>query len=427
MNKFLFCLLFATLSASKSFAVESFADLAEKTIPSVVNISTIQNNDDGFFEETDKMQTLGSGFIISEDGYIVTNNHVIDKAESINVIVGKDKKYTASLVGKDEKTDIALIKIVPEEKLVPAVFGDSDSIRVGDWVLAIGNPFGLGGSVTAGIISAKSRDIDSGSYDDFIQTDASINQGNSGGPMFNTKGEVIGMNTSIFSTTGSSMGIGFAMPSNQIIWVVNQLKTFGKVKRGWIGIKIQPDSLEYASKTEKGVLVLGVFENSPAEKAGITAGDIIIKINNKQIETPKNFSTFIAEKKAGEKIDFLVWNNKEFKNVSIEAALAPVPAKKSSEKQKQEYYISQIGSVYVDENNNVVIENPEDNVYEQNLRKGDIIIKVDEYSVNNPQSVQKYIEEIEFSNNQTVNLSIMQNNELKNVTIKLESETNEQN
>ena len=427
MNKFLFCLLFATLSASKSFAVESFADLAEKTIPSVVNISTIQNNDDGFFEETDKMQTLGSGFIISEDGYIVTNNHVIDKAESINVIVGKDKKYTASLVGKDEKTDIALIKIVPEEKLVPAVFGDSDSIRVGDWVLAIGNPFGLGGSVTAGIISAKSRDIDSGSYDDFIQTDASINQGNSGGPMFNTKGEVIGMNTSIFSTTGSSMGIGFAMPSNQIIWVVNQLKTFGKVKRGWIGIKIQPDSLEYASKTEKGVLVLGVFENSPAEKAGITAGDIIIKINNKQIETPKNFSTFIAEKKAGEKIDFLVWNNKEFKNVSLEAALAPVPAKKSSEKQKQEYYISQIGSVYVDENNNVVIENPEDNVYEQNLRKGDIIIKVDEYSVNNPQSVQKYIEEIEFSNNQTVNLSIMQNNELKNVTIKLESETNEQN
>lgn len=427
MNKFLFCLLFATLSASKSFAVESFADLAEKTIPSVVNISTIQNNDDGFFEETDKMQTLGSGFIISEDGYIVTNNHVIDKAESINVIVGKDKKYTASLVGKDEKTDIALIKIVPEEKLVPAVFGDSDSIRVGDWVLAIGNPFGLGGSVTAGIISAKSRDIDSGSYDDFIQTDASINQGNSGGPMFNTKGEVIGMNTSIFSTTGSSMGIGFAMPSNQIVWVVNQLKTFGKVKRGWIGIKIQPDSLEYASKTEKGVLVLGVFENSPAEKAGITAGDIIIKINDKQIETPKNFSTFIAEKKAGEKIDFLVWNNKEFKNVSIEAALAPVPAKKSSEKQKQEYYISQIGSVYVDENNNVVIENPEDNVYEQNLRKGDIIIKVDEYSVNNPQSVQKYIEEIEFSNNQTVNLSIMQNNELKNVTIKLESETNEQN
>lgn len=427
MNKFLFCLLFATLSASKSFAVESFADLAEKTIPSVVNISTIQNNDDGFFEETDKMQTLGSGFIISEDGYIVTNNHVIDKAESINVIVGKDKKYTASLVGKDEKTDIALIKIVPEEKLVPAVFGDSDSIRVGDWVLAIGNPFGLGGSVTAGIISAKSRDIDSGSYDDFIQTDASINQGNSGGPMFNTKGEVIGMNTSIFSTTGSSMGIGFAMPSNQIVWVVNQLKTFGKVKRGWIGIKIQPDSLEYASKTEKGVLVLGVFENSPAEKAGITAGDIIIKINDKQIETPKNFSTFIAEKKAGEKVDFLVWNNKEFKNVSIEAALAPVPAKKSSEKQKQEYYISQIGSVYVDENNNVVIENPEDNVYEQNLRKGDIIIKVDEYSVNNPQSVQKYIEEIEFSNNQTVNLSIMQNNELKNVTIKLESETNEQN
>ncbi len=427
MNKFLFYLLFATLSAAKSFAVESFADLAEKTIPSVVNISTIQNNDDGFFEETDKMQTLGSGFIISEDGYIVTNNHVIDKAESINVIVGKDKKYTASLVGKDEKTDIALIKIVPEEKLVPAVFGDSDSIRVGDWVLAIGNPFGLGGSVTAGIISAKSRDIDSGSYDDFIQTDASINQGNSGGPMFNTKGEVIGMNTSIFSTTGSSMGIGFAMPSNQIVWVVNQLKTFGKVKRGWIGIKIQPDSLEYASKTEKGVLVLGVFENSPAEKAGITAGDIIIKINDKQIETPKNFSTFIAEKKAGEKVDFLVWNNKEFKNVSIEAALAPVPAKKSSEKQKQEYYISQIGSVYVDENNNVVIENPEDNAYEQNLRKGDIIIKVDEYSVNNPQSVQKYIEEIEFSNNQTVNLSIMQNNELKNVTIKLESETNEQN
>ena len=248
MKKALYLSLLFVISTFSAKAQQSFADLAEKSINSVVNISTMAKSNDNFNEESDNSITLGSGFIVDKEGYIVTNNHVIDRAEKIYITLNNEQNYEATLVGKDEKTDIALIKINPKTDLQPVIFGNSDNIRVGDWILAIGNPFGLGSSVTAGIISAKSRDIDSGSYNDFIQTDASINQGNSGGPMFNMNGEVIGMNTSIFSTTGNSMGISFATPSNIIVWIVDHLKKYGEVRRGWIGIRMQPQGLEKTKK-----------------------------------------------------------------------------------------------------------------------------------------------------------------------------------
>ena len=293
----------------------SFADLAERLIPSVVNISTLhspeneEENDtdfqsgtpgiDRFFNQKGNNQvSLGSGFVLSEDGYIITNNHVIDQAEEISVILSDNTKIEAELIGRDMKTDIALIKINTDKKLIPVVFGDSDKIRVGDWVLAIGNPFGLGGSVTAGIVSAKSRDIESGPYDNFIQTDASINQGSSGGPMFNMNGEVIGINSAIFSTTGASMGIGFAIPVNLAKWVVSQLKNTGEVKRGWLGIKIQPNTPEIASSlglsSEAGALVSGLSENSPAQKSGIKAGDIILDFDGHKIDNTKKLSRLAA-------------------------------------------------------------------------------------------------------------------------------------
>ncbi|MFR8205589.1 MAG: S1C family serine protease [Alphaproteobacteria bacterium] len=224
---------------------------------------------DYFNPQNPQQLSLGSGFIIDGDGYIITNNHVIDQAEEITVTLADNRQLTARLVGRDGKTDIALIKVEASEKLPAVKLGDSDKIRVGDWVLAIGNPFGLGGSVTAGIVSAKSRDIEAGPYDNFIQTDASINQGSSGGPMFNLDGEVIGINTAIFSTNGGSMGIGFAVPVNLTHFVIEQLKSKGKVERGWIGIKIQPNSGDIAhslsQQAQRGVIVSSVSK-APAPK-----------------------------------------------------------------------------------------------------------------------------------------------------------------
>ena len=403
-------------------AQQSFADVIEKNINSVVSISTLNDDDDSV--------ALGSGFIIDNEGYIVTNNHVIDKAKTINVILNNSKNYEAKIVGYDEKTDIALIKIEINKNLKPVIFGDSDNIRVGDWILAIGNPFGLGSSVTAGIISAKSRDIDSGSYNDFIQTDASINQGNSGGPMFNMQGEVIGMNTSIFSTTGNSMGIGFATPSNNIVWVVDQLKNYGEVNRGWIGIKMQPNELEEINddnlSIKKGILVLGITENSPAQKAGIIAGDIIIKINNNIIDSPKNFSKIIYTSKIGEDIKLTTWNNGIISDKTINVELLKNENKlydiNETKKEKQNY-IPQIGYIYKDDKSNGLIILKTDN---NNLKKGDILIKVNSYSVNNIDDLYEYIKNISYSGENSVILSIIRDNEIKKLTILLEKD-NDQN
>ena len=288
---------------------ESFADLVEKLSPSVVSIASttiIENNSqneipqfpegspfDEFFKDyfdrdqrrsQRPMTGLGSGFIISEEGIIVTNNHVIEGADEITVILSDETEYTAELLGRDPKADIAVLKIDPNnKKLIGLDWGDSDVMRVGDWTIAIGNPLGLGGTVTAGIVSAISRDLGSGPYVKFLQTDASINRGNSGGPLFNLDGKVIGINTAIVSQTGGSIGLGFAIPSNSAKKIVNQLKEFGKTKRGWLGVMIQPVTKDFAESLglsdQKGAFVSNVNPDGPSKKAGIEAGDVLSLIH----------------------------------------------------------------------------------------------------------------------------------------------------
>ena len=314
---------------------ESFADLAEKLSPSVVNISTttvIQQRSrempsfppgspfEDFFKQFDKpenkkrrAQSLGSGFIIDKTGYIITNNHVIDNAEKIMVILYDDTSFEATVVGKDPKTDVALLKIDPKKTMLKAVkFGDSNKLRVGDWVMAIGNPFGFGGTVTAGIVSARGRNL-SGSYDDYIQTDASINRGNSGGPLFDMKGNVVGINTAIFSQSGGSVGIGFAVSSNLAKQVTDQLKQYGRTKRGWLGVLIQEITDEIADslgmKMAKGALVSSATEGGPAEKAGVKTGDVIIKFNDTEIKNMKELPKVVAGTPVGKSVPLVILRN----------------------------------------------------------------------------------------------------------------------
>ena len=315
---------------------DSFADLADKLMPSVVNISTTQtvkttSNPFPFqfppgspfgemfkdFEQPRerKASSLGSGFIIKANGTVITNNHVIANAEDILVRVG-DKEYKAKVVGADPYMDIAVLKMETKDKFTPVSFGDSDKARVGDWAVAIGNPFGLGGTVTAGIISARNRDINLTRYDDFIQTDASINQGNSGGPLFNLRGEVIGINTAIIAPGQSgSIGIGFAIPANAASNVIDQLMEFGETKRGWLGVRIQEVSKEIAEveklKKIEGALVASVGENSPADKAGIKAGDIILEFDGKTIDTMRTLPKVVANTKVGKSVQLKIWRNKK--------------------------------------------------------------------------------------------------------------------
>ena len=311
----------------------SFADLAEKLMPSVVNISTTQiittrNNpfpfefppgspfEDMFrdFGEPKERRTsaLGSGFIIDKEGIVITNNHVIQGAEDILVRVNGDKEFKAKVLGADPGMDIAVLKMETDEKFIPVKFGDSDKARIGDWVIAIGNPFGFGGTVTSGIISARNRSIGLSRYEDFIQTDASINQGNSGGPLFNMDGDVIGINTAILGPSGS-IGIGFAIPSNNAQRVINQLIEFGETKRGWLGVRIQYVTNEIAEieKLDKprGALVASVAEGSPSEDAGIKAGDIILEFDGKIINEMNELPKIVAATDVGKKVNVKVWRN----------------------------------------------------------------------------------------------------------------------
>ena len=315
----------------------SFADLAEKLMSSVVNISTTQTVttnrnpfpfqfppgspfEDMFKEfgipETRKAFALGSGFIIDLKGIVVTNNHVIKGAEDILVRVNGDQEYKATIIGADPLSDIAVLQIVTKDKFIPVKFGDSDKARIGDWVIAIGNPFGLGGTVTSGIISARNRTLNLSRYEDFIQTDASINQGNSGGPLFNMDGDVIGINTAILSPTGTSSGIGFAIPSNSAKRVIDQLIEFGETKRGWLGVRIQFVTKEIADAEKldkpRGALVSNVAEGSPSDKAGILPGDIILEFNETLINKMQELPLIVAQTDVGETVEVKVWrNNKE--------------------------------------------------------------------------------------------------------------------
>jgi len=343
INFFLILLVSLNYSylANAQEAPSSFADLSERLMPSVVNISTTttvttKSNtfpfqfppgspfEDMFREfgtpQERKTSALGSGFIIDEKGIVVTNNHVIQGAEDIVVRVKGDKDFKAKVLGADSGMDLAVLQIESDEKFKPVKFGNSNNARIGDWVIAIGNPFGLGGTVTAGIISARNRSIGLSRYEDFIQTDASINQGNSGGPLFNMKGEVVGINTAILGQSGS-IGIGFAIPSNSARRVIDQLIKYGETKRGWLGVRIQTVSKEIADveKLDKprGALIASVAENSPSDKAGLKAGDIILEFDGKLINEMTELPKIVAETEVGKKVKVKVWRNKREINKDI--------------------------------------------------------------------------------------------------------------
>ncbi|MDC0333618.1 Do family serine endopeptidase [Candidatus Pelagibacter sp.] len=347
MKKFKFVVL--TFILAFSFSINSnsktvpasFADLAERLMPSVVNISTTQTVttttnpfpfqfppgspfEDMFKEfgtpQERKSSALGSGFIIDEKGIVVTNNHVIQDAEDIIVRVNGDEEYKAKVIGADPLSDIAVLQLDTKDKFTPVAFGDSDKARIGDWVIAIGNPFGLGGTVTSGIISARNRSIGLSRYEDYIQTDASINSGNSGGPLFDMNGDVIGINTAILGRNGS-IGIGFSIPANSAKIVIDQLIEFGETKRGWLGVRIQDVTQEIADVEKldepRGALVASVAENSPSEKGGIKAGDIILEFNGVRINQMKELPAIVAKTKVGTKVKVEIWRNKKVITKSI--------------------------------------------------------------------------------------------------------------
>jgi serine protease Do len=339
------CIVAASTLPAAARGPDGIADIAEKVIDAVVNISTTQTVEakagggersgpqiapgspyEEFFDDLlknrkggdskgggmqpRKTNSLGSGFIVDASGIAVTNNHVIADADEINVIMNDGTKIKATLVGVDKKTDIAVLKFTPVKPLTVVKFGDSEKLRLGEWVIAIGNPFSLGGSVTAGIVSARNRDINSGPYDSYIQTDAAINRGNSGGPLFNLEGEVVGVNTLIISPTGGSIGLGFAVPSKTVVGVVDQLRQFGELRRGWLGVKIQQVTDEIAEslniKPARGALIAGVDDKGPAKPAGIEPGDVVVKFDGKDIKEPKDLSRVVADTTVGKAVDVVV-------------------------------------------------------------------------------------------------------------------------
>jgi serine protease Do len=400
----------------------SFADLVEKLKPSVVNISTtsvikpreFQQNMPGspyggndpfeeffkkFFEGAPqheyKRQGLGSGFIISSDGYVVTNYHVVEKADDISVILEDGEKYEAKVVGKDPKTDIAVVKFVPKGKLQPVSFGNSDELRIGDWVLAIGNPFGLGYTVTAGIVSAKGRSLGLGAYDDFIQTDASLNPGNSGGPLFNLNGQVVGVNTAIVA---QGQGIGFAIPINMADFVINQLKSGGKVVRGWLGVYVQKLTPEIAAglnlKEGEGVLVSDVTPGSPAQKAGITRGDIIVEYEGKKIDDVTDLTTMAAVTQPGTKVSMKLIHDGKEKDISLVLTEFPEEEATAEEQDKLEEQLGLsvkeltpqiIKRFNLNVDKGVIIADIAEGsaAVDAGLRPGDVILEIDKHHIAN--------------------------------------------
>ncbi|CDB39840.1 serine endoprotease [Azospirillum sp. CAG:260] len=448
--------LFAFFIASLGFSGEagaqfpSFADLAEKLTPSVVNISSFSQSETENGEgNTPLSESLGSGFIIDGNGYIITNNHVVDKAESISITLSDNTKTEARVIGKDPKTDLALIKIETKRPLNAVKFGDSDKIRVGDWVLAIGNPFGLGSSVTAGIVSAKSRDIESGPYDSFIQTDASINQGNSGGPMFNLQGEVIGISSAIFSTTGASQGVGFAIPANLAGWVISQLKEHGEVKRGWIGIKIQPNTPEIADSlgisANQGVVVSGVTEQGPAQKAGLQAGDIVLSFNRQPIDNTKNLSRLIAETKISTPAPIEIWRSGQKQTLTVPIELMPEETPLSAAKETASdaaetpdngeslniigLTVKEISPELAERyklapsTSGVVVTDilPNSDASRKGIKIGDIIVKIDKRNIIGESAFHEYVNDARRENNRPVLLAIQGQEALHFVAVKLMS------
>ncbi len=420
-----FAALTATALAVTAFSAPALArgpdgisEVAETVIDAVVNISTSQTVDskvgpmpqlppgspfEEFFDEFFKnrrgqgdnpnrehtprrVNSLGSGFIIDASGIVVTNNHVISDADEINVILNDGAKLKAEIIGRDQKTDIALLRVKPDRPLKAVKFGDSDKLRLGEWVIAIGNPFSLGGSVTAGIVSARNRDINSGPYDNYIQTDAAINRGNSGGPLFNLEGEVIGVNTAIISPSGGSIGIGFAVPSKTALPVIEQLRQFGETRRGWLGVRIQQVTDEIADslgmKQTRGALVAGVDDKGPAKPAGIEPGDVIVKFDGHDIKEMRDLPRVVADTPVGKDVQVTVVRKGKEETKTVKLG-------RLTEDLRKRYKIK-------DTVKGVVITAVEGGsaAADKRLSAGDVVVEVAQEPVSNAADVQKKIDQL---------------------------------
>jgi serine protease Do len=465
-------------------APESFADLAARLLPSVVNISTTQtlNAESGersgtelpelppgspfeqffhdFFDHQGKngdegdalprhATSLGSGFIVDPRGYIVTNNHVIADADAITVILHDNTNLKARVVGRDPKTDVALLKVDNKKPLPAVTWGESDRARVGDWVLAIGNPFGLGGSVTAGILSARQRDINSGPYDDYLQTDAPINRGNSGGPMFNMDGQVIGINTAIYSPSGGSIGIGFAIPSSLAEEVVDELKNERDhtVHRGWLGVRIQAVSDEIAESLgldkARGALVASVTPRGPAAAAGVRSGDIVLMFNKKPVDDMRQLPRLVAETPVGRTVSLTLWHDRKDETVevkigrldegSVQQASAEAAAPKASTGSSGS--VKTLGltlsditpdlkdkfSLADDAKGVVVVDVEHDSVAaERGFRPGDVIMEAAQTEVKSPAEVVKEVAAAKRSGRKSILLLVDRKGDLRFVALQVD-------
>ena len=457
----IFFYFFFNIEGNAKDAPSSFADLAERLMPSVVNISTSQtvvtksNPFPGFefppgspFEDMfkdfgtpqkKKAYALGSGFIIDSSGIIVTNNHVINDAEDILVRFEDGQEYEAKVIGADPLSDLAILKIKSNEKFKPVKFGDSDKARIGDWVIAIGNPLGLSGTVTAGIISARNRNIGMSRYEDFIQTDASINQGNSGGPLFNMDGEVIGINTAILGREGN-IGIGFSIPSNNAKIVVNQLIKYGETKRGWLGVRIQYVTKEIADEEKldkpKGALVVSVAEGSPSYKGGLKAGDIILEFDGKSIAEMKELPLIVAQTEVGKTVEVKVWRNKREVIKKIKLGRLETSEDFNIQNTEKEKYItieglkikvrpiydSDIASRKLPENTKGVLISQIDGDSPINyLNVGNIIIEADGKKIKTPGDLKNIVNTALQSSDKTIEIVIYNNqNQKRSIGVKLD-------
>ena len=456
-------------SATVQIAPPSFANLIEAVQPAVVSIAsshtgprrTMRQAPDfelpesspfkKFFEEHFKgqipegrpnaeMQALGSGFVIDPDGYIVTNNHVIEGAGEITVILHDGTRHTAKVKGRDPKTDLALLKIESSEELPYVRFGDSEKAKVGDWVVAVGNPFGLGGSVSAGIISARGRDIQAGPYDDYLQIDAPINRGNSGGPLFDASGKVVGINTAIFSPSGGSVGIGFAIPAALAEPVIAELKSDGRVARGWLGVHIQSIDEALAESmnldNEEGALVSSVEPDSPAERSGLRIGDVILEFGDEEVEDARALPRMVADTDQGDKVDLTVW--RDGKRKSLEVTLGSLPSEESvamtesqqdddgtpklgltlsalSKEAKKRYSMSddEVGVLIVD----VARDGP---AARHGLQRGDVITRVGQTKVTKPEEVVSEVKRAAQQEHKAVLLLIKRDGMSRFVAVPLE-------
>ena len=372
---------------------------------------------------------LGSGFFISEDGYVVTNNHVVEEGQSVTVILDDGSEYPAEVIGLDEKTDLALLKVDADREFTYVKFSDDD-IRVGDWVVAVGNPFGLGGTVTAGIISAHGRQIGAGPYDDFIQIDAAVNRGNSGGPAFNFKGEVVGVNTAIFSPSGGNVGIAFAIPADMAQRIVDDLKDDGSVVRGWLGVQIQPVTQDIADSLSlddaSGALVAEAQSGSPAEKAGIETGDTILAVNGETVEDPRELALMISDMAPGTKVTITYWRDGAKRDLEVTLGKLPETEKQASLEQPEEVKPSALKDFGMeiapsDENDGVLITDvdPNGQAAERGLQRGDIILEVGNTEVKDPSSVEKKLADAKQSGLKAVLLRIKSGEQTRFVALPL--------